>query len=179
METAQAYAVALAGIFVALFFMNNFYSRSLVARLSSQLKRFAQYTKLLVCQLSYIQVLPRIWGIGPCHLQTSLLYALFFGINAYLTFFSGFFRIISADEASSRGANLAMITLVPVLAGPSQSFLASSIGVSFQTYQKIHVALGLTSLFLVVFHVISEVSSKGAFPSVNAWRNLWAVIVST
>jgi hypothetical protein len=72
----------------------------------------------------------------------------------YLTFFNGLFKPVSVEEMSIRSANLSLIKLIiPVMGGPSQSFLASRFfGISFKTFQKVYSSLALATTLLVAIH---------------------------
>jgi hypothetical protein len=123
-------------------------------------------------------VLSRFKRIGPWHLNTILIIALFLGVNVYLTFFNGLFKPVFAEEASIRAANLSLINLVPVIAGPSQSFLASTLfGVSLKTFQKVHRSLAVVSTLLLLVHVIAAIVARRGF-SLQIVRNVWTLAVS-
>ncbi|KAM7182724.1 ferric reductase [Rhypophila sp. PSN 637] len=111
--------------------------------------------------LSYIRILRRFKHIGPWHINTIFLLAFLIGLNVYLTFFNGFFNLVSVKETSARAANLSLINVVPVIAGPSQSFLASPFGLSLRSFRKIHRSLALLSLLLVLVHVAAAMLPKG------------------
>ena len=173
--TTQNYAIAFGGACFALFLAN-----------SRRLVRLLAYALRLLSRFSYIRVIRRFkrdigrWhlNIGPWHLHTVLLLALFLGVNAYLILFNGFFKLVSVEETSIRAANLSLINLVPVMAGPSQSRLASTVfGVSLKTFQKVHRSLALVSTLLVALHIAAAIVARGAFP-LQVVSNVWAVAVS-
>ncbi|KAK3305087.1 cell surface metalloreductase, partial [Chaetomium strumarium] len=145
-------------------------------RLLSTLRWCVRGPRLLLTRLfSYIRVLSRFKRIGPWHLYTILIIALFLGVNVYLTFFNGLFKPVFVEEASIRAANLSLINLVPVIAGPSQSFLASTFfGVSLKTFQKVHRSLAVVSTLLLLVHVIAAIVARRGF-SLQVVRNVWTL----
>ncbi|KXX74511.1 Ferric reductase transmembrane component 3 [Madurella mycetomatis] len=162
MELTQEYAMALGAAFLVLLLVN---FRRVVRSLLHSLQ-------LLLSRVSYIRVLPRFTHLGPWHLNTALLFAIFLSANVYLTLFDGF-KTFPA-RAGARAANLALINLVPAIAGPSQSFLASVFGLSLKTFQKIHRSLALVSFLLLSFHVGAALVDRPAF-SLKVMRNIWAL----
>jgi len=167
MENTEKYAITIWGVFLVL----------LLANFRRLLKLFTRAFQLLLTRLSYVRVLHRFRHIGPWNLNTIFLLAFFLGLNIYLTFFNGFFKLASIKQSSARAANLSLINLVPVIAGPSQSFLASIFGLSLRTFQKVHRSLALVSLLLLLVHVVAAIISQGAF-SLRVLRNVWALVVS-
>lgn len=167
MDITEKYAITIWGVFLFL----------LLANFRRLLRLCTQAFLLLITRLSYVRILRRFKHIGPWHINTIFLLAFFFGGNVYLTFFNGFFKLVSVKETSARAANLSLINLVPVIAGPSQSFLASLFGLSLRSFQKIHRSLALLSLFLVLVHVAAVIVSQGTF-SLRIVRNVWALVVS-
>ncbi|KAK3943435.1 ferric reductase [Diplogelasinospora grovesii] len=164
MEITQAYAIAVSGTFLVLFLAN--YHRFI--------RHWIHAIRLFLSKVSYIRALRRFKRIGPWHLNTALLLAIFVIVNVYLTLFRGLFQPVSAKEVSVKAANLTLINLVPVIAGPSQSFLASIFSTSLKTFQKVHRSLALMSLLLSIFHVVAAIISMRSF-SLNVISNRWAI----
>ncbi|KAK3940987.1 hypothetical protein QBC46DRAFT_407684 [Diplogelasinospora grovesii] len=164
MEITQAYAIAVSGTFLVLFLAN--YHRFI--------RHWIHAIRLFLSKVSYIRALRRFKRIGPWHLNTALLLAIFIIVNVYLTLFRGLFQPVSAKEVSVRAANLTLINLVPVIAGPSQSFLASIFGTSLKTFQKVYRSLALMSLLLSIFHVVAAIISMRSF-FLNVISNRWAI----
>lgn len=165
MTPTDKYAIAIGAICAVLLATNYPW---VVRRLVDAFGRF--WTRF-----SYIRV-PR--RFGSWHLNTALLLAILLGVNMYLTFFNGFFNLVSAEEMSIRSANLSLINLIPVMAGPSQSFLASRVfGISFKTFQKVHRSLALASTLLLAIHIAAALAPRGGF-SLQVMSNVWAVAVS-
>jgi hypothetical protein len=67
--------------------------------------------------------------------------------------------------------------MIPLLAGPHLSFLADILGVPLSAYRQIHHAGGMISFFLLIFHALTVIATRTAFP-LRATENTWGVIVS-
>jgi len=170
MDRTQVYAAAVAGTFLALFLANS-------PRCLRQIVRSFHAIRLLLTRFSYLRIPAPLNRIGRWHLDTAILLTIFLLANAYLTLFTGI-KIVAAKEVRIRAANLALINLVPVMAGPSQSFLASILGISLRSFQKIHRSLAFTSLILLGIHVIAAmIVNRRTFP-LNVMRNALALGVS-
>ncbi len=160
------YAFFTAGTFFLLLF---FRFRHIVDNCNRKVRLFLRW-------VSYIRILPRFSLVGPWRLITTLLQVLFLATNVYITFFNGLFKSISAKEASLRAANLLMINLTLVTAGPSLSFLASILGLPLKTFRKIHISLALTSLLCLIFHIFTTIANKREL-SLHVISNRWALAV--
>ena len=82
-------------------------------------------------------------------------------------------RLSKTAEAGSRAGTLALITLIPLLAGTHHALLADLLGVSLQTIRLIHRSTGVA---ICLLHVLFALTSKVSF-SLDNTQDLFAVIV--
>lgn len=87
------------------------------------------------------------------------------------------FPISSLNEASIRAANLALINMVLLYAGPCFSFLADILHIPLRSYERLHSCAGLLVWLLGIFHTIVLFCTKG-MPLLDNNENKWALIVS-
>jgi hypothetical protein len=79
-------------------------------------------------------------------------------------------------EAGSRSGTLALIILIPLLAGAHHALLADLIGVSLQKIRLIHRSAGVAVPMLCLLHVLIALTSKISF-SLDNTQDVFAVIV--
>ena len=164
MEVTQAYAIAAAGLF---------FSLSLF-RIRHHIQSFLKTAHLQASQhLIYPQLVPRQPYVGPWSRADVLLQLSYIAINVFCIAF----KAPSIRVASLRAADLTLINLIVVFAGPHLSFLADILGLSLALFRRLHRSFGLMSCFLLSFHVFTMIGSRVSFPLRQA-ENLWGVIVS-
>jgi len=164
MEVTQAYAIAAAGLF---------FSLSLF-RIRHHIQSFLKTAHLQASQhLIYPQLVHRQPYVGPWSRADVLLQLSYIAINVFCIAF----KAPSIRVASLRAADLTLINMIVVFAGPHLSFLADILGLSLTLYRRLHRSFGLMSFFLLSFHVLTMIGSRVSFPLRQA-ENLWGVIVS-
>ncbi|KAL6413009.1 cell surface metalloreductase (FreA) [Ilyonectria robusta] len=161
MESTKIYSIALSSTFVLLLLLHYRHLLSFIVRA----------TISIIYKASYIR-------LGPWNLLSILSQVLFAAVNVYLVFFTGLFRPVSISRAAVRSGNLGLINLVPLTAGPSQSFIADILGTPLKTFQKIHRCFGVISFLLIALHVGTSISASHTEFSLDVKQNRWAVIVS-
>jgi hypothetical protein len=156
MEITQVYALAVVSIFT--FF--------LISNLRSFLDSYV--TQLFI----YPRIIRRYRYFGPWSPAGVILQLAYAAMNL----FCASFKAPNILVVSSRAANLSLINMIPIFAGAHQSFLADVLGVSLNTYQRVHRSTGTIAFLLLVFHIASVVAKRTHFP-LQVAENVWAVIV--
>lgn len=163
MEITQVYAIATAGIFVILVFINVWpYIELSIRVLSIWGSRYLVYPKLI----------HRHQYLGPWNIASVHLYIFYLAVNVFCISF----KAPNIESAGLRAANLLLINLIPVLAGHHLGFLADVLGITIRVYQRLHRAGGIMSVFLLLGHVIAVMTTKTGFP-LSAEDNMWGLIV--
>ncbi|KAH8585445.1 hypothetical protein B0O99DRAFT_530852 [Bisporella sp. PMI_857] len=86
-------------------------------------------------------------------------------------------RPSTAAEAGLQAGTLALVTLIPLLAGAHHAFLADLLGVSLRTIRLVHRSAGIVTCLLCPLHILIAVASKASLPLGNP-QNLSAVIAA-
>lgn len=87
------------------------------------------------------------------------------------------FKVQDIQMAGLRAANLSLINMITLFAGPYLNFLADILGVSLNTYQRVYRSVGIMSFVLLLFHVLTVIASRNSFP-LRIAENMWGIIVS-
>lgn len=74
------------------------------------------------------------------------------------------FRVRSLPEAASRAGSIALLHLIPLMAGNRLSFVADMIGLSLRTFQYLHNTMGLMVSAQLICHVVLLFRIKGVKP---------------
>ena len=163
MEIIQAYATAVGGVFSIYF----------VIAILPFLMPFIEKISLLAFKyLIYPQFLRRHRLLGPWTPADILIQLVYIAINVFC--FS--FRVSSISNAGLRAGDLSLINMIPLFLGPHLSFLAGLFGVSLDTYRLVHRSAGVMSVMLLLFHVLTVVAGRTAFP-LSELANLYGLIV--
>jgi hypothetical protein len=85
------------------------------------------------------------------------------------------FKVADIQSAGLRAANLSLINMIPLFAGPHLSYLADILGVPLRAYRRIHRAGGMMSFFLLIFHVLTVIATRTAFP-LRVTENTWVFL---
>ncbi len=118
----------------------------------------------------YPQLRHRLTGAwNPAGVILGLLYS---GVNVFCICF----KVHSVWMAGLRAANLSLINLIPLMAGPHLSFPADLLGITLRTYRRFHRSFGLMSSILLGFHVHIVLVEKKPFP-LRISENLFGLIV--
>ncbi len=161
MDITQAYAIGLGGLLFLLILMN-FRQWLLLG-----------WNKVVPLSLKYFvypQIRHRLTGAWhPAGVIAGLLYS---GVNVFCVCF----KVRSVWVAGLRAANLSLINMIPLMAGPHLSFPADLLGVTLRTYRRFHRSLGLMSSVLLGFHVLTVLVEKKPFP-LQISENLFGLIV--
>jgi len=172
-DVVQIYAMSVGGLFALLFAFNmSVWKRSPLSwKLAFRLwKRTISFTvrHLIPPLLTHHNRYLGQWTLADVilHLIHVTANALCLGIKVH-----------SLREAGQRAANLALVNMVLPLAGPHLSFLATSLGVSLKTYQRIHRSFGMVSLPLLIFHICASFATRIPFSLRNS-EDRWGLIVS-
>ena len=163
MDIIQIYAIAAGGTFFIFVLIN------LLPYLAPLWKHISLFTSK---HLTYPYILHRHRLIGPCSRLEILLQVVYLTINIFCLSF----RLSGVAKAGTRAANLSLVNMIPLFAGPSFSFLADRLGVPLEVYRCGHRSAGFMTFVLVLIHVLSVVS-QGSF-SLTQPQHLFAVIVS-
>lgn len=164
MEITQVYAIATGGIFTFL----------ILVHFRPYMQSFLKTTSLLVSQyLTYPQLIRRHRYLGPWSWADVLLQLFYITVNAFCVGF----KVQDIQIAGLRAANLSLINIIPLFAGPHLNFLADILGVSLNTYRRVHRSVGIMSFVLLLFHVLTVMASRNSFP-LRVAENMWGVIVS-
>ncbi|EHY57102.1 hypothetical protein HRR83_002602 [Exophiala dermatitidis] len=160
MDITLAYAIGLGGLLFLLILMN-----------FRQWLLFG-WKKVVPFSLKYFvypQIRHRLTGAWhPAGVIAGLLYS---GVNVFCVCF----KVRSVWVAGLRAANLSLINLIPLMAGPHLSFPADLLGVTLRTYRRFHRSLGLMSSVLLGFHVLTVLVEKKPFP-LQISENLFGLI---
>lgn len=141
------YALAAGSIFFCLFLFG----------IRRYIRSFPKTVYLQASQyLIYPQLIYRHRFLGPWSWADVLLQLSYIGVNIFCTGFNA----PSVHAASLRAADLSLINLIPAFAGPHLSFLADILGLSLTTYRRVHRSFGVTSCFLLGFHVFTIIASR-------------------
>ena len=164
MEVTQVYAIAAAALFLCLS----------IFRIRRYIQSFLKTAHLQASQhLIYPQLIYRQPYVGPWSRADVLLQLSYIAINVFCIAF----KASSIRVASLRAADLTLINIIVVFAGPHLSFLADILGLSLTSFRRLHRSFGLMSCFLLSFHVFTMIGLRVSFPLRQA-ENLWGVIVS-
>lgn len=172
MDIIPACAIAAGGIVFLL----------LLYRLHPYIVRFAGYMSILVSKhLTYPHLLRRHRLIGPwtragVALQIGFTSIILFCIIFTVSIFPISLRWSKTAEAGSRAGTLALITLIPLLAGAHHALLADLLGISLQTIRLVHRSAGVAVSLLCVLHVLVVVTSTVSF-ALDNMQDMFAVIV--
>lgn len=151
----------------------------LLNRLHPCVVRFVGYLSVLVSKhLTYPYLLRRhrflgSWSRAGAALQITFISINLFSISFIVSMFPVSIRLSKTAEAGSRAGTLALITLIPLLAGTHHALLADLLGVSLQTIRLIHRSTGVA---ICLLHVLFALTSKVSF-SLDNTQDLFAVIV--
>ena len=154
----------------------------LLNRLHPCVVRFVGYLSVLVSKhLTYPYLLRRHRFFGPWSRSGVALQIIFISINLFcisfvVSMFPVSIRWSKTAEAGSRAGTLALITLIPLLAGAHHALLADLLGVSLQTIRLIHRSAGVAVPLLCLLHVLFALTSKVSF-SLDNTQDVFAVIV--
>lgn len=85
------------------------------------------------------------------------------------------FKVQDIQMAGLRAANLSLINMITLFAGPYLNFLADILGVSLNTYQRVYRSVGIMSFVLLLFHVLTVIASRNSFP-LRIAENMWGII---
>jgi hypothetical protein len=165
MEITEAYAIAAGGVFIILISIN----------FRTHAARFWGIAALLISKyLTYPRLLARHQFAGPWTPASVVSQLIYVAINIFCVFF----KFSSIWMAGLRAANLSLVNLIPLFAGPHLSFLADLLGIPLRTYRQLHRSAGLVSFALLVFHAFTVVAMKRSF-SLHIPENLFGLIVSS
>ncbi|KAF2267286.1 hypothetical protein CC78DRAFT_551974 [Lojkania enalia] len=84
-------------------------------------------------------------------------------------------HFVYITEAGLRAGTLSVTNLIPLFGGPHLSTIADLLGLTLNTVKKMHRPAGVTATLLALFHSISIITSRPAFP-LSQTQNLFAVI---
>jgi hypothetical protein len=170
MEITQAYAVAVGGVLSVHF---------LIAILPFLMPYIGKIYLWVLKYFVYLQFLRRHQFLGPWTLTDIFIQLAYIVINVFCFSFrlSGFrLHVSSISDAGLGAGNLSLINMIPLFLGPHLSFMAGLFGVSLNTYRRVHRSAGLMSFVLLLFHVLTVVGVKTAFPLSDS-ANLYGLIV--
>jgi hypothetical protein len=159
----QIYAVSVGGIFAFLLLTNTLPYFWVVLALAH---------RLTLRHLVFPQLLRRSRYLEPWSRADILVQIFYIAANAFCLGF----KAASLSEAGTRAAHLSLINIAPAFAGPHLSFLADILGVSLDTFRRIHRSAGAVSAMLVAFHVSTVVAAQTPFPLRGA-QNMGALVV--
>ena len=120
----------------------------------------------------YPQLLGRHRLAGPWNPAGIIAELLYSGVNAFCVSF----KVRTVWMAGLRAANLSLVNLIPLMAGPHLSFPADLFGIPLRTYRKFHRSAGWMSFVLVCFHALTVLAEKKPFP-LRISENLFRLIV--
>jgi hypothetical protein len=160
----EFYAIVTGSLFFCLILFNYRNPLNSAAKTSCYLvKQYAVYPQFFLGH--------RYWGPwSRAGLGFSFLYML---INMLCLGF----RRPAIQEAGLRAANLSLINIIPVFAGPHLSFLADILGISLASIYRVHRYSGIMSCFLIVFHTIVVASDQSSW-SFHQIEHIWGLVVS-
>ena len=164
MEITEAYAIAAGGVFLIFIFIN---FRPYIARLR------ATAALLTDKYLTYPQVLRRHRFLGPWSGASVFLQLLYISVNALCLGFGA----SSIWTVGLRAANLSLINLIPLFAGPHLSLLADLLDITLRMFRRFHRSARLMSFVLLVLHILTMVAKRTSF-SLHNPENLFGLIVS-
>jgi hypothetical protein len=137
------------------------------------LPRTVNFTSVFVSQhLTRRAFLRRRRYINPWSRSDTLLLGIYFGINLVCLFL----RFPGASQMGLRAGTLALLNTTLFYAGPHLSFLTDILGMSLDNYRRLHLANGLVSFVLALFHAIIGRASRKELP-LNVASNLFALVV--
>lgn len=165
MEITQVYAIAAGSVFLIVIFVN----------LRPYITQCLEILSLMTSKyLVYPQIIHRHRYLGPWSLADVLLHLIYITVNVLCVSF----KASSIWIAGLRAANLSLINIIPLFAGPHLSFIADLLGVYLSTFQRLHRVTGIMSSALLVFHVLTVVATQHSFP-LRVLENMWGLIVSS
>lgn len=171
MDVAQVYGIVMSGIICML----------LLFSIGPEVARLVRYlTPVTVKHMAYRYILHRHRLLGPWSRAGVLLHCIYIaGTIACLSL-----RLPRVDTQDSpffqtglRAGTLSVVNLVILIAAPHLAFLAGLLGISLSLMRQIHRSVGLMTVLLVVFHVLTAAVFRPSF-ALDVPRNLFAVIVS-
>ena len=140
MEISQIYAIA-AGSFFALLTIVNF--------LLCVAQKIYSCNSAIFRHVLYPFLLRRHRVIGPWTRNGALWRTFYLVANILFTVFPSLPLLKMADRAG----HLSLINMMPLFFGPHLSFLADTLGVSLQTYHRLHGASAAMTIILLGTHV--------------------------
>jgi hypothetical protein len=165
MDITKLYALVAGSFFFCLF----------VFRIRRCIRSFLKFINFQASQyLIYPRLIHRRRYLSPWSWADALLQLSYIGLNMFCIGF----KFPSIHTASLRAADLSLINLILVFAGPHLNFLADILGLSLTTYRRVHRSFGIMSCFLLSFHALTMLADRVYFP-LRIADNLWGLIVST
>jgi hypothetical protein len=170
MNLIQIYAVAAGGIF-SLF--------ALVRLLPSVIPFSTRVSWFVSKHLTYPYLLHRHQILGPwtragVAMQLAYLATNVFCVSVVEISWDGL-RVSTFADAGRRASVLAMVNMVPALAGFHHAFLADQLGLSVKTIRGIHRSAGWMMCGLLLLHAMVAASQESL--PLNVPQNLFAVVV--
>lgn len=164
MEFVAIYAIAAGGILGALF----------VVRVAPSLMSLSSTISVMNSKhLSYPYILDRHQLFGPWTRANVLLYLVYLAVNVFFVAY----QTQSAVGFGHRAGTLSLINMGFLVLATHLSFLADILGVSLQTCQRIHRAVGYTTSGLLTLHIIAILAIRYQKFPLHDQRNLFALIV--
>ena len=165
MHILQVYTIAAGGFFLAL----------VVFRGSSVINDFLEWLRIFLSKyLLHTFLLRRVGRIGPWTPADVLWQLLYVAINVFVLVF----QAESFDEVTARGGTLTIVNMAPLFFGLHHGFLADLLGISLQTYQRLHRATGSMSCGLVVLYTVGIIR-RSLWSTLEASNNLSLIVVSS
>lgn len=164
MNFLAIYAIAAGGILGTLF----------LVRIGPSLMSLSSTASVMISKhLSFPYILSRHKLVGPWTRANVLLYMVYLAVNIFFVAYQG----PSAVGFGRRAGTLSLINMGFLVLATHLSFLADILGVSLQTCQRIHRAVGYTTSGLLAFHIIVTLAIRQETFPLNDERNLFALIV--
>ena len=164
-EITEAYAIAMGGFFILLILWN----------LRYRIRKVLAYLSVWVSKhFVYPQLLDRHRYLGPWTRADIVLQATYIILNGYCVIT---YRPESIGRVGLRAANLPLINLIPLLAGPYLNFLVDLLGIPLSALRRLHRSAALMSSVLLLIHILTIFATRTSFP-LNVVGNRWGLIVS-
>jgi hypothetical protein len=150
MHITQFYGIAASSLLIILLISN-------ILRHTAKVRR--NITLCCYKHLTYPYLLDRHLLIGPWTRASIIIQLTYLSANVVCICLQS----STFTEAGLHSASLALINLIPLLAGPHLGFLADAFGFSLESYRSIHRSAGWMFIVLVVFHISMALIHQSTF----------------
>lgn len=172
MDNTQIYAVGFGGLFATMMLFPYLRYVSPPA-LQLPILQVARYISAFFSRhLTHRTLIRRRRFISRWSWAKALVMLIYFGINLSCLLV----RFPGIDQLGLRAGTLSVINMTLLYTGPHLSFISDALGLSLDTYRRLHSSASLMSFVLAAFHATMGALNQGTV-SLQDPKHLFALIV--